>query len=231
MSSVIEIQTKLNLGQEDSAALQRAMSMVQQQYPTLKPEIAMSILSSYYPTTGEIFSGTPFTPGRDKFDVPIGTTDYLVKFDPTDKNNPLALRLAQAAGKGENLLSGGSDTTKIPTQQKQGDDVDITSLTPQALDYREQQILQSLPTVESVTKETPEVQARFDQLYRASYGNMPRSEVPASELKTLEERALQDARNTIQQMRTKATSQFKDERSRRQRMEPFSSMGDGGYSW
>jgi len=60
---------------------------------------------------------------------------------------------------------------------------------------------------------------------------MPRSEVPASELKTLEERALQDARNTIQQMRTKATSQFKDERSRRQRMEAFSSMDNGGYYW
>lgn len=159
-------------------------------------------------------------------------TSELEEFisNPSNTTNPIYQQLMLRAGKASSGL-GSSDTSEIPSQQKQGDDVDITSLTPQALDYREQQVLQSLPTVESVTKETPEVQTRFDQLYRASYGNMPRSEVPASELKTLEERALQDARNTIQQMRTKATSQFKDERSRRQRMEAFSSMGNGGYYW
>ena len=218
---------KLGLGQEDTAALQRAMAMIQQTNPRLKPEVAMSILTSFYPTTGENFSG------RNKFDVPIFDTDYIVNFDPNDGNNPIAVRIAQAGGTSSNLIGGGnSDTSQIPQQQTpDAQPVNLSGLTPEALDYREQQVLQSLPTVESVTKETPEVQTRFDQLYRASYGNMPRSEVPASELKTLEERALQDARNTIQQMRTKATSQFKDERSRRQRMEAFSSMGNGGYYW
>ena len=214
-----EMVEKLGLGQEDTAALQRAMAMIQQQYPTLKPETAMSILSSYYPTTGEIFSGTPFTPGLNKFDVPIFTKDYLVNFNPKDSNNPIAIRIAQAGGTSSNLIGGGnSDTSQIPQQQTPDTQpVNLSTLTPEALDYREQQILKGLPTPESLSSDSEQVQARFNQLYRASYGDMPRSEVPASKLKALEERALQDARNTIQQMRTKATSQLKDERSRRQR--------------
>ena len=196
-----EIQTKLNLGQEDSAALQRAMSMVQQQYPTLKPEIAMSILSSYYPTTGEI------TSSRQKFDVPIGETDYLVKFNPTDRDNPLAVRLAQAASKGENLLSGSGDTTKIPDTTPKEQPVNLGSLTDEALTYQREKILASQPS-----EPTPEqIQARFNQLVRSSWGDMPTDKIPPKALKTLEERALQDARTAIQKERTQATRRIDDE--------------------
>ena len=204
-----EIQTKLNLGQEDNAALQRAMSMVQQQYPTLKPEIAMSILSSYYPTTGEI------TSSRQKFDVPIGETDYLVKFNPTDRDNPLAVRLAQAAGKGENLLSGSGDTTKIPDTTPKEQPVNLGSLTDEALTYQREKILASQPS-----EPTPEqIQARFNQLVRSSWGDMPTDKIPPNALKTLEERALQDARTAIQKERTQATRRIDDEIRTRQRNE------------
>ena len=206
-----EIQTKLNLGQEDSAALQRAMSMVQQQYPTLKPETAMSILSSYYPTTGE------FTSSKQKFDVPIGETDYLVKFNPTDRNNPLAVRLAQAAGKGENLLSGSGDTTKIPDTTPKEQPVNLGSLTDEALTYQREKILASQPS-----EPTPEqIQARFNQLVRSSWGDMPTDKIPANALKTLEERALQDARTTIQRERAQATSRVDDEIRARQRAQLY----------
>lgn len=209
-----EIQTKLNLGQEDSAALQRAMSMVQQQYPTLKPEIAMSILSSYYPTTGEI------TSSRQKFDVPIGETDYLVKFNPTDRDNPLAVRLAQAAGKGENLLSGSGDTTKIPDTTPKEQPVNLGSLTDEALTYQREKILASQPS-----EPTPEqIQARFNQLVRSSWGDMPTDKIPANALKTLEERALQDARTTIQRERAQATSRVDDEIRARQRAQLYMMM-------
>ena len=209
-----EIQTKLNLGQEDSAALQRAMSMVQQQYPTLKPEIAMSILSSYYPTTGEI------TSSRQKFDVPIGETDYLVKFNPTDRDNPLAVRLAQAAGKGENLLSGSGDTTKIPDTTPKEQPVNLGSLTDEALTYQREKILASQPS-----EPTPEqIQARFNQLVRSSWGDMPTDKIPANALKTLEERALQDARTTIQRERAQATSRVDDEIRARQRAQLYMTM-------
>lgn len=209
-----EIQTKLNLGQEDSAALQRAMSMVQQQYPTLKPETAMSILSSYYPTTGEV------TSSRQKFDVPIGETDYLVKFNPTDRNNPLAVRLAQAAGKGENLLSGSGDTTKIPDTTPKEQPVNLGSLTDEALTYQREKILASQPS-----EPTPEqIQARFNQLVRSSWGDMPTDKIPANALKTLEERALQDARTTIQRERAQATSRVDDEIRARQRAQLYMMM-------
>ena len=212
-----EIQSNLNLGAEDSAALQTAMSMVQQQYPTLKPEIAMSILSSYYPTTGEIFSGTPFTPGRDKFDVPIGTTDYLVKFDPTDKNNPIALRIAQAAGEGKNLLSGSGDTTKIPDSTPKEQPISLGNLTDEALMYQREKILASQPS-----EPTPEqIQARFNQLVRSSWGDMPTDKIPSNALKTLEERALQDARTAIQKDRAQATSRVDDEIRARQRAQLY----------
>lgn len=202
-----EIQTALNLGQEDSAALQTAMSMVQQQYPTLKPEIAMSILSSYYPTTGEI------TSGRQKFDVPIGETDYLVKFNPTDRDNPLAVRLAQAAGKGENLLSGSGDTTKIPDTTPKEQPENLGSLTDEALTYQREKILASQPS-----EPTPEqIQARFNQLVRSSWGDTPTDKIPANALKTLEERALQDARTTIQRERAQATSRVDNEIRARQK--------------
>lgn len=204
-----EIQTKLNLGQEDSAALQRAMSMVQQQYPTLKPEIAMSILSSYYPTTGEI------TSSRQKFDVPIGETDYLVKFNPTDRDNPLAVRLAQAADKGENLLSGSGDTTKIPDTTPKEQPVNLGSLTDEALTYQREKILASQPS-----EPTPEqIQARFNQLVRSSWGDMPTDKIPPNALKTLEKRALQDAKTAIQKERTQATRRIDDEiRQRKEAM-------------
>ena len=208
-----EIQSNLNLGAEDSAALQRAMSMVQQQYPTLKPEIAMSILSSYYPTTGEIFSGTPLTSGRDKFDVPIGTTDYLVKFDPTDKNNPIALRIAQAAGEGENLLSGSGDTTKIPDSIPKKQPVNLSSLTDEALMYQREKILASQPSEPT----SEQVQARFNQLVRSSWGDTPTDKIPPNALKTLEERALQNARTAIQKDRARATSRVDGEIRARQR--------------
>ena len=204
-----EIQTKLNLGQEDSAALQRAMSMVQQQYPTLKPEIAMSILSSYYPTTGEI------TSSRQKFDVPIGETDYLVKFNPTDRDNPLAVRLAQAAGKEENLLSGSGDTTKIPDTTPKEQPISLGNLTDETLTYQREKILASQPS-----EPTPEqIQARFNQLVRSSWGDMPIDKIPPKALKTLEERALQDARTAIQKERTQATRRIDDEIRTRQRNE------------
>ena len=209
-----EIQSKLNLGTEDSAALQRAMSMVQQQYPTLKPEIAMSILSSYYPTTGEI------TSSRQKFDVPIGETDYLVKFNPTDRNNPLAVRLAQAAGKGENLLSGSGDTTKIPDSTPKEQPISLGNLTDEALMYQREKILASQPS-----EPTPEqIQARFNQLVRSSWGDMPTDKIPPNALKTLEERALQDARTAIQKDRAQATSRVDDEIRARQRAQLYMTM-------
>ena len=204
-----EIQSKLNLGTEDSAALQRAMSMVQQQYPTLKPETAMSILSSYYPTTGEI------TSSRQKFDVPIGETDYLVKFNPTDGNNPLAVRLAQAAGKGENLLSGSGDTTKIPDSTPKEQPISLGNLTDEALTYQREKILASQPSEPS----SEQIQTRFNQLVRGSWGDMPTDKIPPNALKTLEERALQDARTAIQKERTQATSRIDDEIRTRQRNE------------
>ena len=216
-----ELVAGLNLGQEDTAALQKAMTMIQQTYPRLKPEVAMSILTNFYPTTGEILSFK-----NDKFDVPIFDTDYIVNFDPNDGNNPIALRIAEAGSNSSNLIGGGnSDTSQIPQQQTPGTRlVNLSGLTPEALDYREQQILKGLPDPESLNTNSEQVQARFNQLYRTSYGDVPRSEVPDSALKTLEERALQDARNTIQQMRTQVTSQFKNERNRRQRIEAFSSL-------
>ena len=204
-----EIQSKLNLGTEDSAALQRAMSMVQQQYPTLKPETAMSILSSYYPTTGEI------TSSRQKFDVPIGETDYLVNFNPTDRNNPLAVRLAQAAGKGENLLSGSGDTTKIPDSTPKEQPISLGNLTDEALAYQREKILASQPSEPS----SEQIQTRFNQLVRSSWGDMPTDKIPPNALKTLEERALQDARTAIQKERTQATSRIDDEIRTRQRNE------------
>ena len=223
-----ELVAGLNLGQEDTAALQRAMAMIQQTNPRLKPEVAMSILTSFYPTTGEIFSL-----GRDKFDVPIFDTDYIVNFDPNDGNNPIAVRIAQAGGTSSNLIGGGnSDTSQIPQQQTPDTQpVNLSGLTPEALDYREQQILKGLPDPESLSTNSEQVQARFNQLYRASYGDMPRSEVANSVLKTLEERALQDARNTLQQMRTKATSDIASERSNRARIEAMSSMYGGNGGW
>ncbi len=204
-----EIQSKLNLGTEDSAALQRAMSMVQQQYPTLKPETAMSILSSYYPTTGEI------TSSRQKFDVPIGETDYLVNFNPTDRNNPLAVRLAQAAGKGKNLLSGSGDTTKIPDSTPKEQPISSGNLTDEALAYQREKILASQPNEPSAEQ----IQTRFNQLVRSSWGDMPTDKIPPNALKTLEERALQDARTAIQKERTQATSHIDDEIRTRQRNE------------
>ena len=223
-----EMLASLNLGQEDTAALQRAMAMIQQTNPNLKPDVAMSILTSFYPTTGEI------TSGRNKFDVPIFDTDYLVNFDPNDGNNPIAVRIAQAGGTSSNLIGGSnSDTSQIPQQQTPDTQpVNLSTLTPEALDYREQQILKGLPTPESLNSDSEQVQARFNQLYRASYGDMPKSEVPTAALKTLEERALQDARNTIQQMRTQATSAIASERSNRARIEAMSSMyGSGGWGY
>ena len=204
-----EIQSRLNLGTEDSAALQRAMSMVQQQYPTLKPETAMSILSSYYPTTGEILTT------KQKFDVPIGETDYLVKFNPTDGNNPLAVRLAQAAGKGENLLSGSGDTTKIPDSTPKEQPISLGNLTDEALTYQREKILASQPSEPS----SEQIQTRFNQLVRSSWGDMPTDKIPPNALKTLEERALQDARTAIQKERTQATSRIDDEIRTRQRNE------------
>ena len=64
--------------------------------------------------------------------------------NPSNTTNPIYQQLMLRAGKASSGLDS-SDTSEIPSQQKQGDDVDITSLTPQALDYREQQVLQSLP--------------------------------------------------------------------------------------
>ena len=204
-----EIQSKLNLGTEDNTALQKAMSMVQQQYPTLKPETAMSILSSYYPTTGEI------TSSRQKFDIPIGETDYLVNFNPTDRNNPLAVRLAQAAGKGENLLSGSGDTTKIPDSTPKEQPISLGNLTDEALAYQREKILASQPNEPSAEQ----IQTRFNQLVRSSWGDMPTDKIPPNALKTLEERALQDARTAIQKERTQATSRIDDEIRTRQRNE------------
>ena len=205
-----EIQSKLNLGTEDSAALQRAMSMVQQQYPTLKPETAMSILSSYYSTTGEITSS-----GKQKFDVPIFGTDHIVNFNPTDSNNPIAVRLAQAAGKGENLLSGSGDTTKTPDSTPKEQPISLGNLTDEALAYQREKILASQPSEPS----SEQIQARFNQLVKSSWGDMPTDKIPPNALKTLEERALQDARTAIQKERTQATSRIDDEIRTRQRNE------------
>lgn len=225
-----ELVDKLSLGQEDTAALQRAMALIQQNNPNLKPEVAMSILTSYYPTTGELLSG------KSKFDVPLFDTDFIKSFDPNDPNNPIAVRIAQAGGSADNLInSKGSSSDAPKTSKSSQDNVNLSTLTPEALDYREQQVLQSLPSVDSVTKDTPEVQNRFNQLYRASYGDMPKDKVPDSALKSLEERALQEARKTIEQMRTQATSSFKDERANRAnraRIEAINSMHtNGGWGY
>ena len=219
-----------NYTAEQSNKLVAALRSAQAAYPNVPPEVLASTLLT---TTGTPYNAWLDWSGNNAFDVDDSVVTQFTK-DPTNPDNLIAQAISGAARtslSNPNNNTGNipnNNTGDIPQQRQTDDNVNLTTLTPQALDYREQQILQSLPTVESVTKETPEVQARFDQLYRASYGNMPRSEVSASELKTLEERALQDARNTIQQMRIKATSQFSDERSRRQRMKTLYSRG---YDW
>ena len=219
-----------NYTAEQSNKLVAALRSAQAAYPNVPPEVLASTLLT---TTGTPYNAWLDWSGNNAFAVDDSVVTQFTK-DPTNPDNPIAQAISGAAKtslSNPNNNTGdipNNNTGDIPQQRQTDDNVNLTTLTPQALDYREQQILQSLPTVESVTKETPEVQARFDRLYRASYGNMPRSEVSASELKTLEERALQDARNTIQQMRIKATSQFSDERSRRQRMKTLYSRG---YDW
>ncbi len=209
---------------QQSELLMGALRAAQNTYKNVAPE---ALASTILAVTGDAYNAWFDWSGSNAFSA----DDKIVrefKANPTNPNNPIAQAISGLVKTG--LNNPNSDTGDIP-QQGQGDDnVDITTLTPQALDYREQQILQSLPTVESVTKETPEVQTRFDQLYRASYGNMPRSEVPASELKTLEEAALQDAKNTIQQMRTKATRQTKSEINRRRNQEMLNSRFPYVYS-
>ena len=174
----------------------------------------MSILSSYYPTTGEI------TSNRQKFDVPIGETDHLVNFNPTDRNNPLAVRLAQAAGKGENLLSGSDDTTKIPDSTSKEQPVSLSNLTDEALTYQREKILASQPSEPT----SEQIQARFNQLVKSSWGDMPTDKIPPNALKTLEERALQDSRTAIQKERAQATKRVDDEIRARQRTQLYMSM-------
>lgn len=53
---------------------------------------------------------------------------------------------------------------------------------------------------------------------------MPTDKIPANALKTLEERALQDARTTIQRERAQATSRVDDEIRARQRAQLYMMM-------
>jgi hypothetical protein len=202
-----EIQSKLNLGTDDTIALQKAMSKVQQQYPNLKPETAMSILSSFYPTTMKKTPGGLFG-GTQKFDVPILEPDHLADFNPTDSKNPIALRLAQAAGKGENLLSGSGDTTKTPNPTpKEDQPISLGNLTDEALTYQREKILASQPSEPS----SEQIQTRFNQLVRSSWGDMPMDKIPTNSLRTLEEIALQDTKTAIQKERAQATRKVDDE--------------------
>lgn len=210
---------------QQSELLMGALRAAQNTYKDVAPE---ALASTILAVTGDAYNAWFDWSGSNAFSADDKVVEEFTK-NPTNPNNPIAQAISGLAKTG--LSNPNNNTGDIPQQRQPDDNVNLITLTPQALDYREQQVLQSLPTVESVTKETPEVQTRFDQLYRASYGDMPRSEVPASELKSLKERALQDTKNTIQQMRTKATSQFKDERSRRQRIEALSSIDNRRYYW
>ena len=86
--------------------------------------------------------------------------------------------------------------------------------------YQRKKILASQPS-----EPTPEqIQARFNQLVRSFWGDMPTDKIPPNALKTLEERALQDARTAIQKDRAQATKRVDDEIRARQRAQMYLNM-------
>ena len=89
----------------------------------------------------------------------------------------------------------------------------MSSLTDEALMYQREKILASQPSEPT----SEQVQARFNQLVRSSWGDTPTDKIPPNALKTLEEKALQNARTAIQKDRARATSRVDSEIRARQR--------------
>ena len=219
--SQIKANTLISKGKytgQQSELLMGALRAAQNKYKDIAPE---ALASTILAVTGDAYNAWLDWSGSNAFSADDKVVIEFTK-NPTNPNNPIAQAISGLVKTGLSNPNSGTGDDK-QGDDDDDDDVDITTLTPQALAYREQQMLKSLPTVESITKDTPEVQARSEQLYRVYYANMPRSEVPASEQKIVEERALQDVRNTIQQMRTNVTSQTKSELKRRRKQDILNS--------
>ena len=222
--SQIKANTLISKGKytgQQSELLMGALRAAQNKYKDIAPE---ALASTILAVTGDAYNAWFDWSGSKAFSADDKVVEEFTK-NPTNPNNPIAQAISGLVKTGlSNPNSGtGDDKQGDGGDDDDDEDVDITTLTPRALAYREQQMLKSLPTVESITKDTPEVQARSEQLYRARYTNMPRSEVPASERETLKKAALQGAKNTIQQMRTNVTSQTKSELKRRRNQDILNS--------
>lgn len=197
----------------------------------VSPEVAASIVTSYYPTTG---AWTSFgTADQQKFDTPLTEIgDVLSNFDINNPNDPIVLKAIPFVKDKKNIPTEETKTsTPSLSPSELGNKVDLSSLSDSALAYREKQLVSSLPKPDEVTASSPDMQAIYKQLYRQTQGDRDINSVPRQELEDLKEKAKKQAIALRQKAIENQTRQIDRERQRRTQSKHTDLTGLTTYMW
>ena len=197
----------------------------------VSPEVAASIVTGYYPTTG---AWTSFgTADQQKFDTPLTEIgDALSNFDINNPNDPIVLKAIPFVKDKKNIPTEETGTsTPSLSPSELGNKVDLSSLSDSALAYREEQLVSSLPKPEEVTASSPDVQSIYKQLYRQTQGDRDINSVPRQELEDLKEKAEKQAIALRQKAIENQTRQIDRERQRRTQSKHTDLTGLTTYMW
>ena len=197
----------------------------------VSPEVAASIVTTYYPTTG---AWTSFGTGnQQKYDTPLTEIgDALSNFNINNPKDPILLKAIPFVKDKKNIPTEKTGTsTPSLSPSELGNEVDLSSLSDSALDYREQQLVSSLPKPEEVTASSPDVQAIYKQLYRQTQGDRDVNSVPRQELEDLKEKAEKQAIALRQKAIENQTIRIDIERQRRTKAKHTELTGLTTYMW
>ena len=218
----------LNLIPEDKTKVSNAVTALVTTYG-ISPEVATSAVSRLYPTTGSLLDFS----GKQKLDTPffeIG--DLLDNFDAKNVKHPAVQAILPFVKDKKNIPKEETGTsTPSLSSSGLGNKVDLSSLTDSALDYREQQLVSSLPKPDEVTASSPDVQVIYKQLYRQTQGDRDINSVPKQELEDLKEKAEKQAIALRQKAIENQTRQIDRERQRRTQSKHTDLTGLTTYMW
>ena len=204
----------LNLVESDK---KNANSVITQLVSKLgvSPEVAASIVTSYYPTTG---AWTSFGTGnQQKFDTPLTEIgDALSNFNINNPKDPILLKAIPFVKNKKNTPTEKTGTsTPSLSPSELGGEVDLSTLSPSALDYKEKNASTLLPKPDDVKPTDADVQANLKRLYWKEQGDIPKKDVPEKELKALQEKAEKQAAINRQKEIDNVAKQYARERQRR----------------
>lgn len=208
MGKAEAILDKMMLAPDENVMVMSAFTKAQEKYPRANPEQLMNELLRDQGRRSRILTLGDRDGELDPSGIDMWMNQPLVNFDPNDSKNSTAQRLAARFGKPEDLIdsSTASPTTDMNTLRQQ-----IQAMTDEGVELNIKNIEKATPL--EPTKQ--QIQNRYEELVRKAYGDVPQSSASQSELKKIEQQAIDSLKKDLKERREKSLRLYKEEKKNR----------------